>query len=449
VHFERGRDTKRAIHYLQHAGENAKRRSAHREAISLLTKGLELLKTLPDTSDHAQQELTLQITLGSALVVTRGYAVPEVVKAYTRARELCQHLGETPQLFPTLWGLWIFYLVRGELQTARELGEQLLSLAQRAQDPVLLLEAHDALGQTFFCRGEFAPARAHLEQGIALYDPQQHRALAFMYGEQDPGVGCLNHVARTLWFLGYPEQALGRIQESLTLAQELSHPHNLAITLFFAALVHQYRREVQAVQERAEAVIRLSTEQGFPTGLAWGTFLRGWALAEQGQAEEGIAQVRWGTAAWQATGAEVELTYYLVLLAEAYGKAGQADKGLAALADAPAMIDKTGDQRWETEVYRLKGELLLAQEGSRLQAVGLREKTEEAEECFHKAIEGARKQQAKSLELRATISLARLWQRQGKHHVARNMLSEIYGWFTEGFDTKDLQEAKTLLEELT
>jgi len=214
-------------------------------------------------------------------------------------------------------------------------------------------------------------------------------------------------------------------------------------------MVHQHRREGQAAQERAEAAIRLSTEQGFPHWVASGTALRGWALAEQGQEEEGIAQVRWGMAAWQDTGAETARPYYLALLAEAYGKAGQAEKGLAALADAPAMVDKTGERRWEVELYRLKGELLLAQEGSRLQAVGFRETTTEAEECFHKAIDVARKQQAKSLELRAVLSLARLWQQQGKRHAARDMLSTIYNWFTEGFDTKDLQEAKALLEELT
>ena len=190
-----------------------------------------MLKTLPDTPEHAQQELTFQITLGSALVVTRGYAAPEVEQAYTRARELCQQLEETPQLFPVLWGLWDFYLVRAEHKTARELGEQLLTLAQRVQDPVLLLEAHDALGQTLCCLGEFAPARAHVEQGIALYDPQQHRSLAFLYGGEDPGVLCLCYAGRVLWALGYADQALQRNHEALSLARELSHPHSLAVAL--------------------------------------------------------------------------------------------------------------------------------------------------------------------------------------------------------------------------
>jgi class 3 adenylate cyclase/predicted ATPase len=437
-----------AVPYWQRAGQRTLERSANVEAIGHLTKGLELLQPLPHTPERAQQELTFQITLGAALVVTRGYAAPEVAKAYTRARALCQQLGETPQLFPVLWGLWNFYLGR-ELRTARELAEQLLSLAQRVQDPVLLLEAHNALGQTFSCRGELTPARAHLEQSIALYDPRQHRALAFLYGGEDPGVNYLYHTARILWSLGYPDQALGRIPEALTLAQELSHPHSLATALGVAAMVHQHRREGQAAQERAEALIRLATEQGFPYWVGYGTALRGWALAEQGQEEEGIAQVRGGMAVWQDTGTEIGRTYFLALLAEAYGKAGQAEKGLAALADAPALVDKTGDRRWEAELYRIKGELLLTQEGCRLQAVGFRENTTEAEECFHKAIDVARKQQAKSLELRAVLSLARLWQQQGKSTEAHQMLAEIYGWFTEGFDTKDLQEAKALLDALS
>jgi TOMM system kinase/cyclase fusion protein len=430
-----------AVPYWQRAGQRTLERSANVEAIGHLTKGLELLESLPDTPERAQHELPFQITLGSALAVTRGYAAPEVAKVYTRARELCQQLGETPQLFLVLWGLWDFYLVRAELQTARELGEQLLSLAQRVQDPVLLLEAHDALGQTLCCLGEYAPARMHLEQSIDLYDLQQHRSLAFLYGGEDPGVLCLCYVGRVLWALGYADQALGRIHEALALAQELSHPHSLAIALWFAAVVHQHRREAQAVQERAEAAIRLATEQGFPSWLAWGSALRGWALAGQGQEEEGIAQVRWGLVAWQKTGAEAGRTYYLALLAEAYGKAGQAEKGLAALADAPALVDKTGDRRWEAELYRLKGELLLAQEGHK-------GKTEEVEKCFLQAMAVARHQQAKSLELRAVTSLAHLWQQQGKKAEAHKLLSDIYNWFTEGFDTKDLQEAKALLEEL-
>ncbi len=268
-------------------------RSANAEAISHLTTALELLKTLPDTPERTQQELTLQIALGVRLQATKGYGAPEVGTVYTRARELCRQLGETPQLVRVLPGLWNFYLVRAELQTTRELGEQFLTLAQSVQDPVPLLEAHLALGSASFWLGEVASAQAHLEQSIALYDPQQHRSLAFLYGH-DPGVLCLSYAACALWTLGYPEQALKRSQEALTLAQELSHPFSLAFALSYATMLHQYRWEGQAAQERAEATIALSTEQGFPFWLAFGTILRGWVLAEQGQGEEGIAQIRQG-----------------------------------------------------------------------------------------------------------------------------------------------------------
>jgi predicted ATPase len=255
-------------------------------------------------------------------------------------------------------------------------------------------------------------------------------------------------VAFALWFLGYPDQALGRLQEALILAQEVSHPFNLAFALGFAAILHLLRREGQAAQERAEAVLTLSTGHEFMQWLAEGTIYRGWALTEQDQREEGIAQMRQGLAAYRATGAEAWRPYLLAGLAEAYGKVGQAEEGLSTLSEALAQVDKTGERFYEAELYRLKGELLLTQEGLRLQAEGLRVTTEEAEGCFLRAIEIAQRQQAKSLELRAATSLARLWQQQGQRAEAHKLLSEVYNWFTEGFDTKDLQEAKALLEEL-
>ncbi|MBI3246697.1 MAG: AAA family ATPase [Deltaproteobacteria bacterium] len=437
-----------AIPYWQQAGQRAVQRSANIEAIVHLTKGLELLRTLPDTLKRTQQELTLQTTLGPALIATKGFGAPEVEKTYSRARELCRQVGETPQLFLVLRGLWAFYNTRAELQTAGELGEQFLSLAQGVQDPALLLEAHRALGRNLFDRGELLLARAHLEQGIALYDPLQHGSHAFLYG-YDPGVAGLSCMALVLWHLGYPDEALKRNHEALTLAQELAHPFSLAFAFFFTDRLCQFRRDGQTAQERAEAAIALSREHGFPLFVAEGTILRGWALAEQGQKEEGIAQMCQGMAAWRVTGAEMWQSNFLALLAEVYGKVGQVEEGLAVLAEALAQIDKTGERFYEADLYRIKGELLLAQAGHRLQALGLREKTEEAEECFLKAIEIACRQSAKSLELRAVTSLARLWQQQGKQHEARQLLADIYNWFTEGFDTKDLQEAKALLEELS
>ena len=293
-----------AIPYWQQAGQRAIERSAHLEAIAHLTKGLEVLRTLSDSPERAQQELGLQIALGQAWMAAKGQGVPEVERAYTRARELCRQVGETPELFPVLWGLWRFYLVQAEYQTARELAEQCLSLAQRVHDPALLLAAQYTLGGTLFHLGELAPGRAHLEQGMALYDRQQHHHLAFRYG-MDLGVWCLSYVAWPLWQLGYPDQALKRNNEAITLAQELSHPLSLAAALDYAAMLHYSRREGQATQERAEAGMALSSEKGLPMFLAMGMIMRGWALAVQGQGEEGIAHLHQGLAAFRAAGAEI------------------------------------------------------------------------------------------------------------------------------------------------
>jgi predicted ATPase len=258
-----------------------------------------------------------------------------------------------------------------------------------------------------------------------------------------------------LWLLGYADQALQKSQEALTLAQEQSHPFSMAFALWGAAVLHQFRQEAQATQKQAEAAITLSTEQGFPTWLANATVLRGWALVEQGQGKAGIAEVRHGLAAHQATGEEIVRSHFLALLAEACEKVGQAEEGLTVLNEALGFVDKTGERFYEAELYRLKGQLTLQKfqvSGSKFQVADPRplppDPQAEAEECFLKAIDIARKQQAKSLELRAVMSLSRLWQQQGKKDEARQMLAGIYGWFTEGFETADLKEAKVLLDEL-
>src|SRR3990172_8041260 len=449
-HYTEAGFKEQAIVYWHRAGQRAIERSANIEAISQLTEGLELLKTLPDTPNRTQQELTLQIALGAPLRITKGFASPEVERVYARARELSQQIGETPQLFPVLRGLGGFYIARAEFQTAHKLGKQCLRLAQSVQDPALLLQAHYLLGATLFCLGEIAQARKHAEQGIALYNPKQHSSHAFLYG-QDPGVACLFWTAWALWYLGYPDQALKKGHKAFVLAQELSHPYSLAVVLDLLAFLHQFRREEHTAQEQAEASITLSTERGFEFFLEMGTILQGWALAGQGQREEGIEQMRQGLASWQATGAELYRSYWLALLAEAYGKAGQTEEGLTVLAEALAVVNKNSERFYEAELYRLKGELLL------MQAVGagsipdefVGDAPTEAETCFRQAIDIARCQSAKSLELRAVISLSHLLQKQGKKKEARRMLAEIYGWFTEGFDTRDLKEAKALLDELS
>jgi adenylate cyclase len=289
-------------------------------------------------------------------------------------------------------------------------------------------------------QGEPSPARAHQEQGIALYDFEQHRSLAFRYGSFDPGVGCFNFAGMGLWHLGYPEQALQRSSDAVNLAHQLSHPFSVAFALIFAAMLHHLRREGPALQERSGAAIVLATEHEIPTWLTWGRILQGRALAEQGQVEEGIGQIRQELAAWQAMGSEFFRSQFLGLLAEAYEQGGQAEEGLRVVEEALAFVERTGEHFYEAELHRLKGSLLLQQSPAH---------DHQAEVCFHKALDVARCQEAKSWELRAATSLARLWQQQGKRAAARDLLAPVYNWFTEGFDTADLQDAKALLDELS
>jgi predicted ATPase len=430
-------------------------RSAHVEASAHLTKGLELLQSLPNTSERASQELTLQLTLGATLQATKGYTAPEVESAYQRARALCRQVGETSQRFAAQIGLRRYYYVQAKLQTAYDLDEELLRLAHHAQDPFLLTMAHQSAGATLFALGELVAAQEHFEQSMALYDLRQHRSYVLLHGE-DTGVLNLAFTSLLLMLLGYPEQAVRKSHEALTLAQKLSHPYSIMFVLSYASCLYQGRREGHVAQEQAEAALGLTTEQGFaPLWVGRQMLLRGWALVTQGQGEEGILQMRQGLAVRVANGAALWQPYHLALLAEAYGKTGQAEEGLTVLTEAMAVVSKTEERYYEAELYRLKGELTL----QKLSVVSPQssvtdprsltpDSLSEAEACFRKAIEIARKQQAKSLELRAAMSLARLWQQQGKRVEAHAMLADVYNWFTEGFDTKDLQEAQTLLEEL-
>jgi predicted ATPase len=428
-----------AIPYWQQAGESATAHSAHMEAIRHLTKGLDLLKTLPSTPERLQRELLLHIALGAPLIVTRGWGALEVEHTYARARELCQQLEAHPQHFQVLWGLWSFYLLRGKYQTALELGEQLLTLAQHGDDAALLVVGYLALGTTLFLRGEVAPARRHFEQGLAVYDQQQHGTLGSLYVFH-PRVGYLALVAPVLWALGYPEQALQRSQAAVALAQELSHPFSLAFALFWAALLHQLRHEAPQAQAQAQAAMTVATAQGFVLYETAGAIVGGWALATQGQATGSLGQMHQGLAAYRATGTEQGVSWYLALLAEAYGRVGQAEAGLPLLAEALVLVANNGEGFYAPELHRLTGELLLQQAASQ---------APQAEACVRQALALAHRQQAKSWELRAAMSLSRTWQQQGKRAEARQLLAATYGWFTEGFDTADLQEARTLLEKLT
>jgi predicted ATPase len=377
--------------------------------------------------------------------MTQGYTTPEVKRVYDRAHALCGRVGESPHLFPALFGLFRFKPTRGELQGARALAERLLRLAQAQPDPLLLPAAHLALGATLYYLGEPAAARAHLEQGLRAYDRDQQEALILQYG-QDVGVMCLHYARLALQMQGFPDQALARSREALALAEALSHPFTLALELTFSAYFYQFCREERTAQARAEAAIDLVAEHGLsPLWGAQGTLIRSWALSEQGQAEEGIAHLRHALDVYQTFGHCLTRPYNLGLLAEALGNVGQADEAFSVLAEALATARRTGERSHEAELYRLQGELTLEPLES---GVPRRQAEPEAEACFLEAIETAREQGAKLFELRAVMSLGRLRMRQGRQAEARSELAEIYGWFTEGFDTRDLREARALLETL-
>jgi predicted ATPase/DNA-binding winged helix-turn-helix (wHTH) protein len=436
-HYRLANDKQKAIQYFQLAGQRAVARAAMIEGEHHFAEALELLSKLPENVERDRRELELQLAFGPTLIAVKGWAASETERAYTRARELCNRLGDSPELFPALFGMWAIYLDRGEFQTACELAEQLLR-AQSAQDPALLTYARLARGATSYWMGQFLPAREYLESAITLYDPERHRPLIFRYG-YDAGVACLSYAAWTLWHLGYFDQAAKRGYEALALAQKLSHPLNLAHAQLFVGVVHQYRREVRPAQENAESVIAHSAEHGLTDYWGWATGLRGWAMAQQGRSDEGIAQLQECLTAFSATEALLR-PYFLCLLAEAWTETGRFDDGLNALTEALAAADEQEIRFYEAETHRLKGELLSKQDDSN---------AAQAQSCFERAIEIARAQSAKSLELHATMSLARLLRNTARRDEARAMLGEIYAWFTEGLDTPALSDGKALLDELS
>jgi predicted ATPase len=436
--FEAARQPTRAVEYFLLAARNAARVFAHQEAAGLARRGLALLEQLPDTSDRAGQELTLLLTLGVSLVATRGFASPDVEQTYVRARDLCLRAQDTAALFPVLYGLWNVCLLRCEFPRCKDLAAQMFALAQDRPEPVLLLQGYNVMQQPLLHAGDFAAARRLQEQGLALYDSHEHQTLTAVYGE-DPGVGCLAYGAVTLWCLGYPDQALQSVQAARRLADELSNPFDAARALYFGALTHLCRREVTPTLEVAKALMALCSEHGFALLLHGGMILHGWGLANQGRAPEGIAQLRQGLAGWQATGAVSHRPYHLGLLAESLAREGHVREGLTTLAQAVGLCTDSGERFLEAELHRLLGELSLLGAEAGSSGWGA------ADACFRQALDVARAQQAKSLELRAAMSLGRFYQRQGRQAEARSLLTETYGWFREGFDLPDLKEAKALL----
>ncbi len=358
VHFEQGRDVVRAAHYHTRAVEKAIRSYSYQEAVMHLKKGLELLNTLPDTPERAQQELALRTTLGISLQAIRGYGNPEVEQAYVRAQKLLQQVREPAQLFRVLFGLWQFHLVQAEYQTARELGTQLLNLAENAHDTGLLVEAHGAVGVTLFHLGETQEACSHLEQSTSLYEPDRHRTHVQVYS-QDPWVACRSYSGQALWLLGYPDQALQRTQEAWRYAQELAHPFSQAFALHDMILIRQFHGNVPVVQQEATALLTLSREHGFPMWELAAIGLQGWAHAELGQPGEGLDLMQQGSSLRRDIGTRLRIPYHQTRLAELYGKAGQSAEGLAQLEKAFALSKITGECWWEAEMYRIKGELLL------------------------------------------------------------------------------------------
>jgi predicted ATPase len=445
VHFERAQEAHRAVRYVRYAADQALQRSAYADVIQHCTKGLELLEALPWTPERIQLALAFHLPYAQALAVRKGWGAPEVEQVFIRAQALGQECEDNPQLCPTLEGLTAVYMFRGQLHRAWEIGQQYFALVQHDANPARRVPVHGLLGELLDSFGEFPAARAHFEQAITGYDPQGHPGSRAIH---NVGVTPVALLAPVLWILGYPEQALTRSQEALARAQALGRPASLALALDCATVVCQYRCETSATRHHAEALMALAEDHDFALRLAFGTILRGWAVSMQGQGYDGLQQIRQGEHAYHATGAAYERPYLLALQAEICGTSGHVHAGLQALAEACTVIEHTGERRWEAEIHRLRGALLLAQEGTGHRVQGTGHPEIEAEACFQQALALAQHQQAKSLELRAAMSLARLWQQQGQRAEALDLLAPIYGWFTEGFDTADLQEARALLEEL-
>jgi predicted ATPase len=428
-----------AVDYWHQAGQRASERSADLEAMAHLSKGLELARTLPDPIQSARQELKLQVALGEPLVAVKGYGSPEAGATYARALQLCRELDDSLHLFPAIFGLWHFHYGQAEFYRARDLGNELLSLAERCGDPSLLVAAHQAFGQSLYNLGKFAAARRHLEQAQQGLRVKLDRSPPLRYGVA-PGVQLKASLAQLLWCLGYPDQALQRSLEAIGSARDLRHPHSLACSMYFAMRLHLLRGDPRKADELMDAALPLSIRHGFRLWTALIVFMQGWSLCQQGQVTDGVARMRTGQDDALATGHKASRTMYCALLGEAYGKVGQLQEASRMLAEALDAIDEGGQRYYEAEAHRLKGELHLLETDRNV---------ERAEACLQHALDIARQQQAKSWELRAATSLARLWRDQGRRAEARELLAPVYGWFTEGFDTADLKEAMALLDALS
>ncbi len=441
-HYTEAGLSHQAILYWQRAGQRAVERSANAEAVEHFSKALELLRTQPDTPARAQLEIELQLALGAPLLMIKGHTAPEVEQAYAWAYELCQQVGDPVQYFSALVGLWRFHLNQAHLGTARQLAEQCLTLAEEHQAPDLEQEAHLMSGLTLFYLGELVPALTHLERSLALYQSQPHDELG-LSGGTEPGVVCLSAIAWTLWKLGRWDDAKTRSRDAIALAETLAHDYSLGYALVVSGYLHQWNRETETANEHAERVIALSNDHGFVRWLQAGLILRGWVLAEQGQTEAGMMQISQSLATFQSMGWDLGMPHLLSTLAEAYGHDGQPEAGLQILDEALSMVRRTQECCYEAELHRLRGQLLQDQYGGDLETA-----YREAEACFQQALEIARRQLAKSLELRAATSLSRLWHQRGKQAEAHQLLKPLCDGFEAETANPELLEAKALIDML-
>jgi class 3 adenylate cyclase/predicted ATPase len=431
--------SERAVEFWRRAGERAAKSSANLEAVAHLGRGLELLQAVPNRAAHADQELRLLIAMGPALMTTRSTADPEIERTYSRARVLARETDRSAELFPIIWGSCLVAFISGEIQTAIRLARELFELVRGEIDPGLLLQAHHASWSAIMATGDLLGARQHLQSGLALYDREKHSQHAHLYGGHDPGVCGYTNNALCLVMLGHPDQALQQIERAIELAHQIDHPPSLAQALWFGAEVRYLRREPTAVEELISTVLPLIAKHGSIVGVANATMLHGWALTALGSVEVGIAEVRKGLDAWRGTGSKFHAPYRLARAADAFRLAGLSEQGLNLVAEAMAVMEHTGDRWFEPELHRLKGELLGLADGNQ----------SEAAMCFGQAVELARVESARLVELRAAKSLARLWHDDGKLTEARELLAPILGWFTEGLGTPDIKEAKVTLAELS
>ena len=446
-HFEQGRDFERALKYREQAAARALKQSAPREAIEHLNAGLTGLQRLADGPERKVHELHLHIGLGAALQSTKGYGAPEVEQAYERAGDLCRQLGETPELFPALMGLWSFAIGRGDWKRGHDLAERNLRLAEQIQQPGQLARAWRALGHGQLFLGRYEDARKSLERAIAWTADSNYLQDTFAY-TSNTAVDARSALAWVLELLGFSDQALGMLRKSMTVAEQLENMHDLTYATYFGTVLYGFRREWDNVQSWARRTIELATQHGLPYFEALGTHMRGTALAQQGNLPEGLPLMSQAIAMTRAIGVEAGLSGMYLMIAETCLQAGQLRSGLDAVSDAAGFAKSKDEHIWESELHRIKGELLLAHSQREQGAKSAKRGEREVEECFLLAREVACAQGSRKWALRAAMSLSNLWRQQEKRKEARQVLTEAYNSFTEGFASRDLQEAKALLAQL-